>query len=109
MNITNRSSVSLAETLGARLKQARLNCNLSQEEVAEIAGISRKSVLNSEQGKGRLEVFVAIMTALNLTDQLNNFLPPQDISPIQLARLQGKQRKRASGHRSSPDEDNPAW
>lgn len=30
------------------------------------------------------------MAALNLLEQLDLFLPKQDISPIQLAKLQGK-------------------
>ncbi|MAS26261.1 MAG: transcriptional regulator, partial [Oceanospirillaceae bacterium] len=37
--------------LGERLKQARLNRDLTQSEVADMAGISRKLVLNAEKGK----------------------------------------------------------
>jgi putative transcriptional regulator len=36
---------------------------------------------------------------LDLTEKLELFLPRQEISPIQLAKLQGKQRRRASGQR----------
>ncbi len=92
-----KSSAALSEELGERLKQARLNLNLTQSEVAALAGVARKTVLNAEKGKVQLEVFVAIMIALNLTDQLNLFLPKQEISPLQLAKLEGKKRQRASG------------
>ncbi len=85
-----------AEALGERLKQARLNADMTQANLAQIAGVSRKVVLNAEKGKVQLEAFVALMLALNLADQLDKFLPPQTISPVQLAKLHARQRKRAS-------------
>lgn len=109
MNAFDKSPAAIVEELGERLKQARLNRDLTQVEVAARAGITRKSVLNAEKGKAQLEVFVAILAALNLTEQLNLFLPEQDISPIQLAKLQAKQRQRASGQRTKPQEDTPEW
>lgn len=109
MNTNLKSPAAIAEDLGNRLKQARLNADMTQVEVAEHAGVSRKAVLNAEKGKGQLEVFVAIMSALNLTTQLDNFLPVQDISPIQLAKLQGRKRQRASGQRSTGEQEPPEW
>lgn len=100
-----KSAAAIAEALGQRLKQARLNRDLTQQEVAERAGLSRKAVLNAEKGKAQLEVLVAILQALDLAAQLDNFLPPQPPSPIQLAKLHGKQRQRASGQRGQGDED----
>ncbi|MBK0127780.1 helix-turn-helix transcriptional regulator [Pantoea sp. S61] len=97
--MTTPSASALAEDIGQRLKQARLNRDLTQTEVAERAGIERKSVLNAEKGKAQFDVFIAIMIALELTEKLELFLPRQEISPIQLAKLQGKQRRRASGQR----------
>ncbi|WP_445493688.1 helix-turn-helix transcriptional regulator [Photorhabdus sp. SF281] len=105
-----RTASAIAEELGGRLKQARLNNDLTQAEVAELLGVTRKTVLNAEKGKVQLEVFVAIMAALNLTGQLDLFLPKQSISPIQLAKLQGKKRQRASGLRKNNiEEDTPEW
>ncbi len=91
------------------MKQARLNSNLTQAEVAELVGITRKAVLNAEKGKIQLEVFVAIMVALDLAGQLDVFLPAQQISPIQLSKLQGRKRQRASGKRKSNQTETPEW
>lgn len=99
----------LTEEIGSRLKQARLNRDLTQSEVAALAGIARKTVLNAEKGKVQLEILIAILIALDLTEQLNTFLPKQDISPLQLAKLQGKKRQRASGIRSNKDKETPEW
>lgn len=109
MNMSEMSASAIAEELGERLKQARLNQNLTQAEVAEFVGVSRKLVMNAEKGKAQLEVFVAILAALNLTSHLELFLPKQQISPIQLAQLQGRQRQRASGQKALDEEDISEW
>nr|CBA73943.1 Cro/CI family transcriptional regulator [Arsenophonus nasoniae] len=109
MSIFEESASAIAAELGERLKQARLNHDLTQAEVAELSGISRKTVLNAEKGNVQLENLIAIMAALNLLEQLDLFLPKQDISPIQLAKLQGKKRQRASGHRKNNTEDLAEW
>ena len=94
--------------LGNRLKQARLNKNLTQQEVADKVGISRRTLIAAEQGNAKLDTFVGIMQVLGIIDQLNLFLPEQEISPLQLARLKGKKRQRATGH-ISQDEDMEQW
>ncbi|UNW06164.1 helix-turn-helix domain-containing protein [Acinetobacter variabilis] len=94
----NDFPTSIAEALGDRLKRARLNKNLTQHEVAQLAWISRRAVLKAEKGNVRLADLVAILQALDLVDQLNLFLPEQPLSPIQLLKLRGKTRKRASGN-----------
>lgn len=109
MSIDSRSPAAIAEELGERLKQARLNADLTQSDVARLAGLSRKVVLNAEKGKTQLEAFIAILAALNLTEHLDRFLPKQTISPIQLAKMQGKHRQRASGQRKLKDEGAPEW
>ena len=64
----NISATALAEEIGTRLKQARLNKDLTQLEVAEIVGVARKTVLNAEKGKVQLNVILSIMMALGLSD-----------------------------------------
>lgn len=105
----NKTADAIAEEMGERLKQARLNRNLTQSQVAEVAGIARKTVISAEKGKVQLNNLIAILMALDLTEQLDLFLPQQDISPLQLAKLQGKKRQRASGQRFSVHEETPEW
>ena len=97
MVFSSSSPHAIATELGYRIKVARLNADLTQKELAEKAGISLKAVTNSEKGKSTLESIVAILVALEITEQLDFFIPKQEISPIQLAKLQGKERKRATG------------
>lgn len=98
------SPLAIAEELGVRLRQARLNLDLTQQILAERAGLSRKILMNAEKGRASLESFVAIMGALGLVAQLDSFLPPQILSPLQLAKLQGRPRQRASGAKLASNE-----
>lgn len=90
------SVAAIIQELGDRLKRARLNRNMTQLEVANMTGVSRKAVLNAEKGNAHLEVFVNIMVTLDVAGQLDLFLSKQIISPLQLSKMQGRIRKRAS-------------
>ncbi len=109
MNSRKNASTAIAEEFGGRLKRTRLNRDMTQSEVAERAGVSRLAVLNAEKGDVRLKVLVAILSALDLAGQLDLFLPGQDVSPIQLARLKGKTRQRASGQRKTGTAESADW
>ncbi len=96
MELEKLTPAAIAEELGVRLRQARLNADLTQAEVASRAGLNRRTVLNAEKGQVQLENLVAILAAMDMVNQLDAFLPVQELSPIQLARLKGQQRQRAS-------------
>ncbi|GHA00610.1 hypothetical protein GCM10008090_06900 [Arenicella chitinivorans] len=99
----------LSQMLGERLKQARLNQDVTQAQLADLAGVSRRSVLNAEKGKTQLETFVALLVALGLSDNLQQMIPSTNISPLQLAKLQGKHRQRASGKQNPDDTGSSSW
>jgi putative transcriptional regulator len=112
MNTKNSSPAAIATELGERLKKTRLNANISQHKLAEMIGLSVKSVKNAEKGKCQFETMVAILMALGKADQLDLLLPVSTISPIQLAKLQGKQRQRATNTASgsqAASKVKPAW
>lgn len=83
--------------LGERLKQARLNLDLSQIELSEKSGVSRRSIINAEKGKVSLVDLIALLDALGVKNGVDTLLPSQPISPMQLLKLKGRVRKKASG------------
>ena len=111
MSFDHLTPHAIAEELGDRIKTARLNANLTQKILANKAGVSLKAVTNSEKGKSTLESMIAILIALEITEQLNFFIPKQEISPVQIIALQGKERKRAtsSSKKNSQSKDTPKW
>ncbi len=83
--------------IGEKIRRHRLNCDLSQKEVAERSGIGLASVARLEDGQGcTLANFIRVLSALNVLESLDAFLPTPPVSPIQLAKLQGKLRQKAS-------------
>ena len=83
--------------LGAQLKQMRLNKNVTQQQMGRLAGLSRSAISSMENdGNGMMLSFVQILRALDKLEILNNFITEAPISPIQIAKLHGKQRQRAS-------------
>lgn len=98
MKITSASSVcSIQQELGERLKQARLNKNLSQKYVSEVGGLSLYLVGQVEKGEGTMESMIRYLKAVGMVESISAFIPPITVSPIELAKHTGKGRKRASG------------
>ena len=112
MKLDSMSSAAIAAELGGRVKQARLNANVSQAELAARTGLNRRTIINAEKGQVQLENFVAILASLGMTEHLNIFLPAQDISPLQLAKLKGQERQRASkslNKKTGVQKDKVSW
>lgn len=86
----------IAKELGSRFKAHRLNTNLTQQELAESAGLSLNAIKNLEAGRCSLSTLIAAMRELHLLNELDHFAPPAEISPMAMAALKGKKRKRAS-------------
>ncbi|MFC1481630.1 helix-turn-helix transcriptional regulator [Candidatus Neomarinimicrobiota bacterium] len=98
MNYYNMSDKALLNEIGRRVQRRRLNKNLTQNNVADLAGVSRNSVQALESGKGiNLHAFVRILRTLDALDDLNALLPDPGLSPLQAAKMMGRTRQRASG------------
>jgi putative transcriptional regulator len=100
----------LLQNLGRQLKQMRLNRNLTQGELSEASGLSRSTISEMEnRGTGSMSSFIRILRVLEKLEILNHFISEAPISPIQLAKLKGKTRKRASGTKTKPQKEEPEW
>lgn len=99
MTIFGMTDTAIAEDIGKRLRDLRLGQNFSQEEIAQNSGISLKAVRNAEAGKSTLVTYIKILRVLNALDHLETFIPPAGMSPLELARMAGRKRQRASKKR----------
>jgi transcriptional regulator with XRE-family HTH domain len=90
----------LAE-LGQKLMHARLDKNLTQAQLAEQAGISKRTLERLEAGgSSQLMAFVRVCRALGFLERLTTVIPETPPSPMAQIKLHGRQRKRASGKRA---------
>lgn len=94
---------SLLETIGNFIQWHRLNQNKTQSEVADDAGISRSTLSLLERGeKIRIDSLIQVLRVLNLLYIMDVFKIQEQISPIEYAKLNKKQRKQASPHKNNP-------
>ncbi|HYI80477.1 MAG TPA: helix-turn-helix transcriptional regulator [Thermoleophilaceae bacterium] len=92
----------MLDELGQRLRRTRLERDLSQAALADEAGVERKAVQRIEAGESvRIVSFVRVLRALGLLDTLDRLVPEPTPSPIELLKLHGRQRQRASGDRGA--------
>jgi len=104
------SDKAIVRDIGKRIRQMRLNKNISQETLSERIGIHRVTLSKIERGQLiSLLTLIQIMRGLGELQRLENFLPEDMISPIQLAKLQGKKRKRASRQTEILEDKEPEW
>ncbi|CAM3843444.1 hypothetical protein CCOS865_03341 [Pseudomonas reidholzensis] len=87
----------IAGEIGQRIEAIRLKRNVGQDVVAHEAGISRETYRKIAAGKGTLVNVIAVLRVLGELGRLATLIEEVSSSPLQLARMQGKQRLRA-GH-----------
>lgn len=109
MALQPTSDTDQLRTLGARLAELRLARNLTQAEVAEEAGISKRTLERLEAGETatRLTTFLRVCRVLGLEDRLAQLLPEPVASPVAQLKLQRQTRKRASGSSDTDDTAKP--
>ncbi len=105
MSFSSMGDAAVLKELGERVRRHRLNLNVTQKDLAEKAGVARSVVQKIEQGETcLLDGWLRVLRSLGVLDQLNAFLPDPGVSPLQLARLQDRERQRASGKHSGVDD-----
>jgi len=104
MNLETMSDKAVIGELGSRMQRERLNHNMTQSHLALKAGVSRRTLQNLEAGHScSLTFLIKILRALGNLNALDTFLPEPGLSPVQLAKLKGRERQRASSARQKRD------
>jgi transcriptional regulator with XRE-family HTH domain len=90
------SDTAIVDTIGGYIKQERLKINKTQAQLAEEAGVNRWTLSKIENGEAiTMLSLIQIMRALGILHLLDVFAVKQEISPIELAKLEQQKRQRA--------------
>lgn len=103
----DQPDAALLAEIGMRLAQKRLARSWSQAELAEAAGVSKRTVERVEAGASiQLANWLRVLRALELLADLEAWLPESGPSPMQRLRQKrssAPQRKRVSASRNKTE------
>jgi transcriptional regulator with XRE-family HTH domain len=81
--------------LGMRIRYQRIAMGLKQKELSDQAAVSLRTLSALENGRPvTTETLARVLHALGYTEALAELLPEPVVSPIDLQKLEGKQRQR---------------
>ena len=105
------SDPAIVKELCGILKQVRLQQNITQEQLAEKAGLSRSAISKMETGKSTVELLtvIQVLRALQQLHLLDAWKVTATLSPLLVAKLTTKGRLRASGSTSNTIKEGRGW
>ena len=111
MQITSQlTDEAVLEQIGGRISRWRLERNISQAELADQAGISRRTVQRLEDGEPvQTPSFTRVLRALGFVESLDSLVPEPMASPVDRLKREGRGRKRARGPVAASPQDPEPW
>lgn len=95
MNWNSLTNTDVIREIGIRLREQRISKKLTQQQLANHAGLSLFTISKIEKGQSvSLSMLVAVLRVLRLLDNLELLLPKSEISPIALLKQKQKITKR---------------
>ena len=98
MNLSRAMSDSAILTeLGTRIEQYRIGQEMTQAQLAAKAGVGKRTIERLESGESlQLGVLLRVLRALEIIESLDALVPEAAARPMDLLKLKGKTRSRAS-------------
>lgn len=105
------SNEAILAELGTRMARRRLDLQLTQAQVAEQAGVAKRTVERIEAGaSAQLASLIRIFRVLELLPGLEQLVPEAGPRPMDLLQLKGKVRQRAASREVKDAPDKPwSW
>jgi transcriptional regulator with XRE-family HTH domain len=104
------NSTQIEAELGRRLRAIRIGREITQQQLAELAGVRLNTVHRLENGRGvSLDTFIRVMTGLGLNGDLESLLPETDLRPLERVQTGGVERQRARPKPSTSKDGRWTW
>ena len=109
IDIYAKSDLYYVALIGEFIRRNRMGQDRTQQEIADTAGVNRATLSQLEKGKPvNLLSLIQVLRALKKLDILGTFEMRPELSPLQLAAIEQKQRKRA-GRARKKDKPQSDW
>lgn len=113
--ISELTDTAVLNELGDRLERCRIDAGLTQAQLAEEAGISKRTVERIEAGHSiDLVMLLRVLRVLKRLEVLDQLVPASPQSPLTLLKGRGRERKRVKHSRHPLDatavpKSTPPW
>jgi transcriptional regulator with XRE-family HTH domain len=98
------ADITVVREIGDRLERRRIDAGLTQAQLAEEAGISKRTVERIEAGHSTdFVMLLRVLRVLKLLEALDQLVPDLPQSPLMLLKGRGRVRKRVGHSRRPPD------
>jgi transcriptional regulator with XRE-family HTH domain len=88
--------------MGNRIASRRIDRQLTQAQLAERAGVGKRTLERLENGEStQMSTVIRIFRVLELLPNLDAMIPEPGLRPMDLLKLKGKVRQRASAPRET--------
>ncbi|MGB6308491.1 MAG: helix-turn-helix transcriptional regulator [Steroidobacteraceae bacterium] len=111
---TELTDQAVLQEIGNRLERRRIDAGLTQAQLAEEAGISKRTVERIEAARSTdFAMLLRVLRVLDLLGALDRLVPDLPQSPLVLLKSRGRMRKRV-GHSRRPQDGtapkpSPPW
>lgn len=116
MKITPQlTDTAVLNELGDRLERYRIDAGMTQAQLAEEAGISKRTVERIEGGHGSdFVMLLRVLRVLKRLEVIDELVPASPQSPLNLLKSRGRERKRVKHSRHKPadtaaSKSTPPW
>src|ERR1700733_11356305 len=98
------SDMAVLQEIGQRAERRRIDAGLTQAQLAQEAGISKRTVERIEAGHSTdFVMLLRVLRVLKLIDALDQLVPDLPQSPLMLLKGRGRAPKRVGHPRRPPD------
>lgn len=104
------SDDAIVNMIGSFVRHHRLAQNITQQELATRAGINRTTLSDMETGRRfHIVTLIQVLRILNALHVFDSFKIEEQISPMLLAEMELKKRKKASANKGTPSTPKSDW
>ena len=107
-----KENMQLTKIIGNSIGGRRVLKNISQEELSELSGVSRPSIIRFETGRGNISLMnlLSILKALDMANELKTIFKRREESPALLAKATSKKvQKRVRWSKRSKIIEDESW
>lgn len=103
------STNEILKEIGTRIKSARIDAGLSQQDLAEQANVSIRTISNIEHGRDTsFATIIEVMRGIGRVQVFDSIIPETTLRPSRIVSAE-KPRSRVSRNRQSEDAEDWKW